>query len=390
MRTYRIILLLFLAFLHKGISTADAKTKEVRPDWISHKIPLEDTRRHRLFKKNPEKCLLQVIEIPYSSPLPQRGTVLMIPGLMQNALALDLAPEVNISYARYVMQNYGLQPFLLNTRGNGQSCLPKNSNLDDIAIEDVSIAVNFVSEMADSKIFVMGHSQGGLVLQAYMAGMARCEGTQTCFQKNVAEERQSHLLGAVILGANVGMTGNPKGKLRRNSMLAEFLLGRPFSIIVDEIPMKLLTRLISPSKKRLLGVVSGSNSFAYNPFWHSIYQIPNVSLEMRQKFYDSTLDTTSLGVLLQYARGIRQLGMSTRTGDRYADALPNIHVPVAMGVFEYDPFATPEATLTETFNKLGSPQKHYVMFNEEGHEDFLLNSNLFAKHNLLWNYLLLQ
>lgn len=369
MSASRLLALLFLVNF-----SVEARTQRTWPsDWITYRIPNQDTRK-KLFKKDAEECLLEIAQLPDAGLPARRGAILLLPGLLHNARIFDLMPEQNVSYARFLRDTHGLRVYMLNFRGTGNSCYHKRSNLDDLAIDDIPTALRFLTELEKGKIYVFGHSQGGIALQASLAGLTRCE-HKNCFDPLVGQERQALVRAAVFSGANVAMTGEHNAEGSKKTFLLEFLVAKPLAPLIDYIPASWVTRFISPSKKRVFGLFSGQRSFAYSNFWEYAYHIPNISKEARLAFYDLTMDSTSMGIVKQYAYGIRKGGIVNKSKESYAEALNAITIPVIQVAYEYDAFANPVATLRDNYPFIGSSQKEFVVMPGQGHEDFFLNAD---------------
>lgn len=383
MNAMRIVSLAFVSsVLTFTVATASPKTP--RPaDWISHLTPLTDTRDVPLA---PRDCSLEIIELKFESPVPRAGAVLLIPGLFHDSFLFDLMPEQGVSYARWLMREKGLQVFMLHTRGIGESCYPKYSNLDDQAIDDVPTAIRYVSQelLGGEKIFVYGHSRGGINLQASLAGLDRCNG-DNCFNLSSALERQSHVRGALYMGSNVAMTSDhEKHPLAGLAKLDVFALA--ISPLIDQVSSAILTEYMSPSDGK--GPARGDKSLAYADFWEGTYHIPNVSKAARKAYYDNTMDETTIGILRQYAHGIQHQGIVATGGEAYTDGLPMIRVKSAMGVFEFDHYAELGPTERDDFNRLGAFDKRMFYYPGEGHEDFAMVGEFHAHQSELWDWML--
>lgn len=351
--------------------------------WTVHEVPLVDSREGAPQKPD---CTLKVVELPLAEGIEPIGAVLLIPGLFHNSDVFDIAPEEGISYARYLMLEKHLRVYALNPRGTKTgftkaSCYPKKSNLDDIAIDDIPAALRFVSAREKAPIWVFGQSQGGITLQASLAGLKRCGKNNNCFDAEVSDDRQEMVRGVVLFGANVSMSDRRRPSHRpRSTTLVEYFLARPLSPFLDGLHASWLTKGLSPTKPRaLLPLFSGKHSAAYWKFWEFAYHIPNVSKIARTAYYNRTLDHSTMSILLQYSKGVRKDGIEAKgSGERYADALPNIRVPVVQFAFELDPLAEPLGSQKDNFERLGSDLKYFYYQRGQGHEDFLMNADIAA------------
>src|SRR5689334_13019729 len=101
-------------------------------DWLPHQLC-----------QSAGHCL-EIVEIRYPDSRPLKGVALLIPGFTQNARFWDLSPERRISYARHLMDEQGLKVYLLNVNGIGNSDRTRHGNMDNIAMDDIPAALEFV------------------------------------------------------------------------------------------------------------------------------------------------------------------------------------------------------------------------------------------------------
>ncbi|MBS1985508.1 MAG: hypothetical protein JST16_15185 [Bdellovibrionales bacterium] len=370
-------------------SSPSLRSKTPRPaDWILHTLPMTDSRsvdgRPRLKGKDKDKpCLLEIVELKYRNndqPKP-RGTVLLIPGLNQNGFVFDLDPERGISYARQIMEQ-GLQVYFLHPRGVGRSCYPPKSDLVETAISDVTSGIKFVAGRAKEKITVIGHSEGGIVLEASLAGADRDSNGKTYFNSQKAAERQSYVKSIGVIGANVAMTTREKITQLKVASYVDAVTRPIVSKFVDYVPAGALartaTKVFMPIRKVSEPILKGQSP-AYWGLYKYLYNVKNVDERTRQAFINKALDGSSVAVLQQYAEGIRKGGLRTSSGEKFADNLKNITVPVAQVVFENDAFSEIQPTKNDSYNKLGSEQTAFFIYPGQGHEDFMMNARLGEK-----------
>lgn len=380
--------------------------KAPRPeDWRAWPVTMTDSREG----KKSKACDLEVIEI--GQPFASRGSVLLIPGFMENAyvwdIAWDSASQSGVSYARYV-RSLGFRTYVLHFRGVGKSCYPKKSNLDDLAIDDIPAALRWVRQRERGPVYVVGHSMGGLTLMPSMAGLTRRElmtnpesialcdqgkDAKNCFDQNTALERQSLVDGIMVLGANLDMHINDAEVGLKASTQFERLLSLMPSFLVDRVSRDFLGP-IGSTVGDLIDDTTNLGSIAKEPLlhlllWRYYFTYNNVAPEVKERFQRIAIDSTSRGVLDQYSKAIRRDGLRTFDGQqRYSDFLSYIQLPVSQGSFSKDIFADEEFTRTETFNRFGSPKKYYRTYPGEGHQDFMLNGTFHAHTADLWDALL--
>ncbi|MBS1984529.1 MAG: alpha/beta fold hydrolase [Bdellovibrionales bacterium] len=370
----------FVSPLLLACLTFDAHAHTKWPaDWISHLTPLTDTRTGG---KKDDDCNLEIIELSDTSGQHIAGSILLIPGLYQNAMAYDMVPSEGTSYARWLRDTKHLRVFILNHRGLGESCYPHKSNLDDLAIDDLPTALTFVSKLVGEPIFAMGHSQGSMVLEAALAGLTRC-GTknQNCFNQDVAAQRQKMIRAAAF------MAGNPTIRLKNDNDRVHRLVNLditlkipPLSFILDRLPASWLTKYILPSWGPLPSDESN--------LWTIFYKKENVTKAARKAFYDETLDATTRAILLQFANGARHDGLEAMGGEKWADQASTVRVPSVVAAFGDDVIMNPDFLEADVFDRLGSYRKQFFFYKGLGHEDFMMSSNLHSETSALINWML--
>lgn len=375
------------------ISGAARKVPPRPNDWRALKLPVLDTRYPEGHKKR-KACDRELIELRYSAAMPQRGSALLIPGFMENAHAWDLAPERGISYARWLMHTKGLKVYMLHIRGVGKSCYPAKSNLDDMAIDDIPAALAEVSAREGREnLLVIGHSMGGIALQASLAGLDRC-GEVNCFKAESATARQALVDGIAVEGSNVEFTLRDKEvPLRAGASFQKLLMLMP-PLLFDRVAADTALAVSDGLDDLFDGTTGGNVTNAVREpvfqalFWRYFYSGPNVAPDVRELFKRRALDATSRGTIEQYSQAIRGPGMRATGGDKYSDKLGQITVPVAQAAFERDTFADWEYSRTDNFDRLGSAQKRYFAYPGEGHQDFMLNGAFHARQSELIDWLL--
>ncbi|MBG59597.1 MAG: hypothetical protein CMJ16_03965 [Peredibacter sp.] len=343
-------------------SSAYAKF-EYRPDWNVHKACGKDS------KQKKDYCL-ELIEIGSSNQ--NAKPILLIPGFFQNAYIWDLLPEKGISAARYLSKRWNLRPFVLHVRGIGNSDYVSNTNMDDIAMDDIEIAVNFLKKKSSDQVYIMGHSQGSITTQAYLAGLSKCI-VADCFNPAEAWSRQKKIKAVALLAGNTAMSvDRDDNKLDELANMALFI--RPAFRFFDEIDVKTLTRFTGP--------VSNLN------LWQWLYNRHNTTKEARKALYTKTVDSTTNGILFQFAEGVRDRAIKTRSKLSYPAVLPLIRIPVFQQLYADDPLAESEATLKDNFHRIGSSNKEYEVIQDRGHEDFFMNKGLHSDLDNVLHFLI--
>jgi pimeloyl-ACP methyl ester carboxylesterase len=114
----------------------------------------------------------------YKAPkeIPGREPVLLCHGLQANRLNMDFSAQVSL--ARH-LQRQGFDTWIMEVRGGGNSSKAGflgfgkygyNYNFDDYVMKDLPAAINYVKKATGAqKLLWVGHSNGGMVILAYMA-----------------------------------------------------------------------------------------------------------------------------------------------------------------------------------------------------------------------------
>ncbi|MDF1565761.1 MAG: alpha/beta fold hydrolase [Deltaproteobacteria bacterium] len=344
----RALLLLSLSLLAVGC----AHLPEAPPaagDWERHRLCGPDTRPERRGAARPDYCL-EIARVGPALARP-RAVALLVPGMFQNGRVFDLWPERGVSFARFLAR-HGIEPWVFHVRGIGASDYPPRSSLDDIAIDDLPRAIDWLSAHRGRKILVLGHSQGAMTLKASLAGLSRCaEGA--CFDPEVARARQARVSAAGFFAGSVALTGENL-QLRFLAGTGGLLGGLP-PLVVDRFP------------GRRLGLWAHRHLPA--ALFDALLRRENTPLELREAMLSRTVEATTGKNLAQLSDGLA-FG-STRSGaHRWTEALGLITLPVVQVTFEHDPLSPPRATYRDDFRHLGSRQKHFLMTAGQGHGDF--------------------
>ncbi|PIP95364.1 MAG: hypothetical protein COV37_14445 [Bdellovibrio sp. CG11_big_fil_rev_8_21_14_0_20_39_38] len=326
-----------------------------RADFIAREFCQKDSR----LKKN---YCLEMMEFAYRSPFPKKGTVLLIPGFFQNVNIWHLDPEKGVSVARYLMEKFGLHPFVLHVRGIGHSDYVKDSNMDDIAIDDIPRAIDELSTLSGGPIYVMGHSQGAITAAASLSGLTRC-GKKNCFKPEVAELRQSKVKKLAMLAGNLAMSIDREDNFLLPLMkLADSKILRSTLRAIDEIDVKLVTSLTGP--------------VAFLNYWENLYLLENAPDDSRRALWKKSVDTSSAEIVIQFAEGIENRNIQCVGGTAYSKGAENLKLPVVQQTYDQDELAEWEATRRDTFEHIGSQNKKFLLVKNRAHEDFFMNKNL--------------
>ncbi len=332
-------------------------------DWLPH-----------LVCQSPHHCL-EVIEIRYPESRPLKGVALLIPGFTQNARFWDLWPEHRISYARHLMDELGVKVYLLNVNGIGNSDRTRQGNMDNIAIDDIPAALEYVAAKEQQKVLIAGHSQGGITLLASLSGLTRNAQGLPEFSRAVAEQRQSLVRGALAIASNVTMRSElPWTSLFRRVIHTLYRL-RGF-----------LAQHFDGLKPSSLGGAFFQNLVRVPQWgaWDFLYSVKRLSPELRRRIHRDSVDGTSSGILNQFTAAMvanrADQGVQAARGPYYWEGLNNlIDVKIATVFFEDDSMARPRAGLEDTFLRIPARLKYYRALPDQRHEDFAFIPELHAE-----------
>lgn len=336
-------------------------------DWITHAVC--------------EDFCIEVLELESSTTKTEKSPVdgaplLLIPGFFQNARSFDLLPEKGASFARYLQKKLKSPLYVLHVRGIGRSPYPEGTELtlDKIASQDIPLAVDYLKEKHKKKSILIGHSQGAITSQAFLAGLKKCK-NDFCFSKKEALARQKNVVVAGLIAGNVAMNRSSKKNPLKEFVSSVQWLIPALELTFDRVPAYWLTQYISPTKRKwpLIQPLAGEQSVAFFDLWELVYHIPNVSFEARKALYDLTLDASSTNIMAQFKEAVLGGGVRTKNGEYYSDHLKNIQLPVVQQVFKKDPLAEWKSTRDENFKRLGSSKKSFFAIENQGHEDFMMD-----------------
>ncbi len=326
-------------------------------DWTSRKLQAQSTKQ-----KKEKAYELELIEFDFSQK--EGSVLLMVPGYFQNAFVFDLMPEHDVSIARHIAKTFGLHIYVLHPNGIGGSDYIRKSDLDDIAIDDIHAAIEVLKASHDKPLYVMGHSNGSITLQTYMAGLSREDNGNT-FNPLLASQRQENIDGMILFAGNVCMTDDDENsELKKTSKFGTRITF--FLKTLGWINACLLTKVVSPTK------IWGRLSVAFWKLWKFLYHIENVTKEAKKELYNRTLDGTSAATLIQYSHGVLGGCIQTTAGVNYFEGLKHIHIPTVQVTFGLDPLAVPGPTKRDNFDRIGSHRKQFFAFDNQGHEDFMM------------------
>jgi|GEM_PF-6018652 len=341
--------------------------------WKPHEISATSSKTNKPYS-------LEIIEFKVTTEQCKNAPILLlIPGYFQNAYSWDLLPNKNISVVNFIKNHSCFHTFSLHPNGIGNSDYVRLSNIDDVAIDDISHAINYLKENFKKNIFVLGHSKGAITLQAYLSGLTRSK-NGNYFDKKVAIKRQQKVEAFGLSAGNVCMSDNDQktqiDTLSRIGTRIQFLNNR-----LGWINAKILTRIISPAHGPFSRL-----SAAYFRVWEFLYHIENTSKEARAALYELTIEGTSSPTLTQFSKGVLNGCIRNTSGEKYNEGLKNIKIPAFQMTYSLDPMAVPEFTKRDDFDYIGSKDKDFISFTNQGHEDFMMNPKFHENLNWLLNH----
>lgn len=186
-------------------------------------------------------------------------------------------------------------------------------------------------------------------------------------------KRQSKIKSLILLAGNnkldIKNPNNPLHKLIKYRKKIEFLIS-PF----DKIDVDLLTFLFQGT--------------GHLPIWSFLVNEDHVSGKTRRKLVKRSIEATSKGILLQFAKGVTDKNLQSFGGESYSENSKNLKVPVYQQVYGRDPLSEAEPTRDDCFYYIGSKQKRFEVIKDFGHEDIFLNKNLHSFSKKFMNFAL--
>ena len=352
-----VIALIPAAIILLQVECVEAKWGHKYPKHMTaHKICGTEGRLER-------KYCLEIIEFKYKSNLPKKSAALLVSGFFQNVHIWDLLPEDQVSLAQYMMENYGIQPYVVHVRGIGNSDYVPDTNLDDISIDDIPMALDFITKKEKSKVILIGHSQGAITSLATMSGLTRCGKANNCFKKEVAEQRQKNVSSLGLLAGNSAMTIDDENNfllklapLAWNSKIQATLRW------LDEIDIELATKFTGP--------------LAMIGLWDNLYLIENVTPKSRKALWQKSVDTTTGNISIQFAQAIKTRDLLSVGGHSYSKHSKFVKIPVIQQTYADDQLAEPSPTRNDSFANIGSSNKQFDLVPNCAHEDFFMEKPL--------------
>ena len=321
-------------------------------------------------------------------------------GFYQNGIFFDIKTD-NGSIAEFLYNN-DYDVWIIDSRGNGSSTGGNYStSMDDFAALDIPSVISFVSDKTEMKPIYIGHSQGGNTALMSMMGACKHEDGKVYLSDEETSKRQSALKALITLGSYLDFTFSSPSSLQefvKNGVIIK-LFGKKFNVISTTsilnllkifkrlpvpVPLSLRQAMITNSMLRILlfPLTIILNIVSTSSIWSFLYHIPNVSKDARRQIFWCTMQATYWGILAQYQRAVLNEKMISLDGNiNYSENYHKIKLPIAVVVMEYDTLADHIETKNVMFPQIGSEQKIFFEWTQQGHEDFVMNPQYF--HQLL-------
>ncbi|MCU0427692.1 MAG: lysophospholipase [Candidatus Kapabacteria bacterium] len=322
--------------------------------------------------------------------------LILYAGFYQNAFFWDLS-EQGGSLAAYLCEQ-GYDVWAVHQRGTGGSGGKKLPNsLDDLAAFDTPAIISFVRGATGKKPIFIGHSQGGITTLLSLMGAVKNASGTVSLDPNVAQERHDSLQSIVTIGSFPNMTyptTTPLQNFVKNgiqvtlfgktmtliSSLSILNIVKHFNYIPVPISVSLREAILDKWYIRLLLfplafvldaiAVSGMVGFLYNK--------ANVSREARIRLFYRTFEGSFSGIINQYYWTVLEGQMySNDKTVNYSAHYHLVKLPVCCVAMQDDQVENPITMKEQMFDSLGSSNKHYILWENQGHEDFVMNPAFF-------------
>jgi len=320
--------------------------------------------------------------------------IVLIHGLVSCFHQFDLDTEEAPALAQFLARR-GCDVWLFNLRGAGRG--DEESKLapgkkswcaDEYILEDLPAITDHLQAAGLERPFLLGHSLGGMVIAAYLAGAVKIAPANidagVRIDPEVARARNEQIRGVLFLSAPARIAWPEGRKPRTLENLAK--LGRkPFDrALPSRFPVSALNldgkgnagffERASQKLVKLLVSLPGENDWIVLAFGDKSTE---KARRLIQKVRGGVLGDTSGDLLLQLALGAREGTWPSWRGPKdsridYSKHYGNITVPVFAGVGDEDRVAAAEVIRASLVEKVGSTDPKLVVFPGYGHSDITL------------------
>jgi pimeloyl-ACP methyl ester carboxylesterase len=319
--------------------------------------------------------------------------IVLLHGLAASFHQFDLDAEGAPALAQFLARR-GCDVWLINLRGAGRggdasTIAPgrKSWCADELILEDLPAIAAHVRAAGVERPFLLGHSLGGMVITAYLAGAVKIAPANidagVRIDPEVARARNEQVRGALFISAPARIAWPDGRKPPALERLAK--LGRaPLHILLPpRLPVSALN-LDGNTDAGFRGLaekaVEGLESLLGGNHWTVLaFGERNTETTRRliRKVRGGVLGDTSEDLLLQLALGAREGTWPSWRGPvesriDYSQHYGNITVPVFAGVGEQDLVASAEVIRISLVEKVGSADRRLVVFRGYGHSDITL------------------
>jgi len=267
------------------------------------------------------------------------GPVILVHGLGTNRQNFLLGPEGGL--ARYLARS-GFEVYIFEHRGVGGSVVGSENGFEQHALSDLPLIVDEVAEMSGKRLQVVGHSLGGMMIGAYLAG-----------------SDSPNVRAAVLISSPY--------EFHKSNRLFEFVAKYPrLSLTLSRFPYEDMLRTLSPfvgklTPQRGLGYAEGT-----------------IDGRILREFARTGVEKPPKELVLDFTRFIANGCICGEDGTPYFDDVARIKVSLLVLVGSKDELAPPE-TVRPWYKLSGSKDKDFVLVSrangfstDAGHGDILV------------------
>ncbi len=280
--------------------------------------------------------------------------VVLCHGLDSNRYIFDLKPGPSL--ARYLARN-GIDVWVAELRGAGMSDrpgffvtdVPRSWSFDDHLKFDLPAIISHVLERTGAeKLHWIGHSMGGILIQAYLSS-----------------HRDAPLASAITIGAPADFSRIRMKGLKLLSAIRIFLKAFPVP------PMPFNGRLVLPIAHRLPTFLLG------------LFYPPNISPRVvRQMVAVGSELITSTRLWMDFGRFLHTKQLCSENGEPYLKNFDQCRVPLLIIAGSKDLMAPPEAVKAAVTGDQAAGERTYRIFGKAegcqedyGHIDMIVGKN---------------